>query len=113
VRLGCALLNTMLVNPEGQRYLAEDKLLRQMVECLAELDQYAGQPSAQPLFARDRLENTLTYGYFEMIGTLTKHHKGIQLLEKFKFFTSFYHLCELRSRDDIIKLIIECFDYSM
>ncbi|BEJ06093.1 hypothetical protein CcaverHIS641_0306150 [Cutaneotrichosporon cavernicola] len=113
VRLGCALLNTMLVNPEGQRYLADDKLLRQMVECLAELDQYAGQPSAQPLFARDRLENTLTYGYFEMIGTLTKHHKGIQLLEKFKFFTSFYHLCELRSRDDIVKLIIECFDYSI
>lgn len=103
----------MLVNPEGQRFLQEDKLLRQIVECLQELDQYAGQPSTQPVFSRERLENTLTYGYFEMIGTLSKHQKGIQLMEKFKFFTTFYHLCELRSRDDIIKLIIECFDYSM
>lgn len=36
-----------------------------------------------------------------------------RLLEKFKFFTCFHHLCELRSREDIIKLIIECFDYTM
>ncbi|TXT05984.1 hypothetical protein VHUM_03745 [Vanrija humicola] len=113
VRLACALLTTMLVNPEGQRALSEDKLLRQIVECLTELDQYAGQPSAQPVFARDRLENTLSYGYFEMIGTLSKHHAGIKLLEKFKFFTCFHHLCELRSREDIIKLIIECFDYTI
>lgn len=84
-----------------------------MVDCLSELDQYAGQPSVHPVFARDRLENTLSYGYFEMIGTLSKHQKGLQLLDKFKFVTSFYHLCELRSREDIIKLIIECFDYSM
>lgn len=103
----------MLIHPEGQRYLGEDKLLRQMVDCLSELDQYAGQPSVHPVFARDRLENTLSYGYFEMIGTLSKHQKGLQLLDKFKFVTSFYHLCELRSREDIIKLIIECFDYSM
>jgi hypothetical protein len=103
----------MLVNPEGHRFLSEDKLLKQIVDCLSELDQYAGQPSAQPVFGRERLGTTLTYGYFEMIGTLSKHQKGIELLQKFKYFTSFYHLCELRSRDDIIKLIIECFDYSM
>ncbi|WOO81922.1 Target of rapamycin complex 2 subunit ste20 [Vanrija pseudolonga] len=113
VRLACALLTTLMVNPEGQRALSEDKLLRQMVDCLTELDQYAGQPSAQPVFARDRLENTLSYGYFEMIGTLSKHTAGIKLLEKFKFFTCFHHLCELRSREDIIKLIIECFDYTI
>lgn len=35
------------------------------------------------------------------------------MLEKFKFFTCFYHLCELRSRGDIIKLIIECCDYTI
>lgn len=111
--MGCTLINTMLMHPEGQRYLAEDKLLKQMADCFAELDQYAGQPSVHPIFARDRLENTLSYGYFEMIGVLSKDQKGLQLLEKFKFFTSFYHLCELRSREDIVKLIIECFDYSM
>lgn len=29
----------MLANPDGIRYLLEDKLLRQIVECFSELDQ--------------------------------------------------------------------------
>jgi rapamycin-insensitive companion of mTOR len=144
----------MLANPEGVRFLTEDKLLRQMVDCLHELDQvcvsldlstlffatlppviadisqYAGPLASQPVFARDRLENSLTYGYFEMIGTLSKHREGnkwvcdveqvfgeaddvARLLERFRFFNSFYHLSELRSRDDIVRIIIECFDYTM
>jgi len=36
-----------------------------------------------------------------------------RLLEKFKIFTAFYHLSELRSREDLMKLIIENLDYSM
>ena len=38
VRTGCALIRALLQNPEGVRYLAENKLLRQMAECLAQLD---------------------------------------------------------------------------
>ena len=34
-------------------------------------------------------------------------------MEKFKVFTAFYHLSELRSREDLIKGIIENLDYSM
>ena len=36
----------------------------------------------------------------------------LRLLEKFKIFTAFYHLSELRSREDLMKLIIENLDYS-
>lgn len=36
-----------------------------------------------------------------------------RLLEKFKVFTAFYHLSELRSREDLIKGIIENLDYNM
>lgn len=36
-----------------------------------------------------------------------------RLLEKFKIFTAFYHLSELRSREDLIKGIIENLDYNM
>jgi hypothetical protein len=36
-----------------------------------------------------------------------------RLLEKFKFFNSFYHLSEQRSREDITRMAIECFDYSL
>lgn len=69
-----------------------------------------------------------------MLGTLSKFKDGIEwvnrlhsirfvsnliirsssrLLEKFKVFTAFYHLSELRSREDLIKGIIENLDYSM
>lgn len=65
-----------------------------------------------------------------MLGTLSRHKEGIEyvystryarrpltpqlrLLEKFKVFTAFYHLSELRSREDLIKGIIENLDYSM
>ncbi|ODO05811.1 hypothetical protein I350_04872 [Cryptococcus amylolentus CBS 6273] len=113
VKLGCSLISTMLSTPEGLRYLMEDKLMRQLLDCLNELDQYVGQPTAQPLFSKDRIENTLTYGYFEMIGTMSKYWDGMRLMEKFKFFTCFYHLSEQRSRDDIIRIIIECFDYTL
>lgn len=30
------------------------------------------------ILASDRVENSLTYGYFELIGTLTKHDEGIK-----------------------------------
>jgi rapamycin-insensitive companion of mTOR len=68
----------MLANPEGIRFLTEDKLLRQMADCFNELDQYVGVPTAQPVLAKDRVENSLTYGYFEMIGTLSKHTEGMK-----------------------------------
>ena len=35
-----------------------------------------------------------------------------RLLTRFKFFTRFYHLSDLRSREDLIKAIIENLDYT-
>lgn len=49
VRTGCALMRTLLQNPEGVRYLADNKLLRQIAECLAQLDRVC---SLVPFFSR-------------------------------------------------------------
>lgn len=38
VRTGCALIKTLLQNNEGVAYLSESKLLRQLAECVAQLD---------------------------------------------------------------------------
>ena len=38
VRVGCALMHTLLQTVEGVRYLADNKLLRQIAECLAQCD---------------------------------------------------------------------------
>ena len=36
-----------------------------------------------------------------------------RLMERFKVFTAFYHLSELRGREDLIQGIVENLDYSM
>lgn len=38
VKVGCALMHTLLQTSEGVRYLADNKLLRQIAECLAQCD---------------------------------------------------------------------------
>lgn len=38
VKVGCALINTLLQTTEGVKYLADNKLLRQVAECLAQCD---------------------------------------------------------------------------
>ncbi|KAG1750937.1 Rapamycin-insensitive companion of mTOR, N-term-domain-containing protein [Suillus occidentalis] len=114
VRLGCSLLTTLLASPDGIRFLAsEDDLLKQIVKCFAQLDPFNGTSESDPMFSKFRLSETLTYGYFEMLGTLSKHAEGIELMEKFKFFTAFYHLSELRDREDLITAVITNLDYTI
>ncbi|KAJ1021886.1 hypothetical protein NDA16_003648 [Ustilago loliicola] len=113
VRLGCLLLSTLASTSEGVRVLSEDRLLREIRECLDQLDPLSGQSGSDPLLSRKRMQETLTSGYFEMIGVLTQSAEGICLLERFKIFTPLYHLSELRSRDDIVKAVIENVDYSI
>jgi len=43
---------------------------------------------------------------------LTRRFSFRSLLTRFKFFTRFYHLSDLRSREDLIKAIIEDLDYT-
>ncbi|KAI0259840.1 Rapamycin-insensitive companion of mTOR, middle domain-containing protein [Gloeopeniophorella convolvens] len=114
VKLGCTWLTTLLSSTEGQRFLAnEDDLLKQLTRSFAQLDPFNGAPESDPIFSKKRVSETLTYGYLEMLGTLSKHKEGIELMEKVKLFTAFYHLSELRSREDLIKGIIENIDYSI
>jgi len=114
VKLGCTLLATLLANPDGIKYLGgEDEFLPQIVRGFAQLDPQNRQTDAETVFSKKKLEETLTYGYLEMLGTLSKHKEGVELLEKFKIFTAFYHVSDLKSRDDLVKGIIDNIDYSI
>ncbi|KAH7885334.1 Rapamycin-insensitive companion of mTOR, N-term-domain-containing protein [Phlebopus sp. FC_14] len=114
VRLGCSILTTLLASPDGVRFLlAEDDFLRQIVKSFAQLDPFNGTLDSDPIFSKARISDTLTYGYFEMIGTLSKHPEGIEVLEKSKIFTAFYHLSELRNREDLITAVITNLDYTI
>ncbi|KAK4049817.1 hypothetical protein OIV83_003873 [Microbotryomycetes sp. JL201] len=111
-QLGCSLLSTLLANPDGVRYLNEDKLLPQIADCLVQLDPLAGRASSAILLSRQRMDTTMVGGYFELLGTLSRHPEGLRLLNQFKIFSSFYRISELRGRDDLFRAVLTHLDYS-
>ncbi|KAL0473922.1 Rapamycin-insensitive companion of mTOR, N-term domain-containing protein [Neurospora intermedia] len=113
VRVGCSLMHTLLQSPEGCKYLSDNKLLRQIAECLAQCDPTSGLTAQYPMFARDRLTDTLCGGYFPMLGILTGDQKGIQMLDRWRIFNMMYRIVDLKQRPDIIKLMLANFDYSL
>ncbi|PCH40022.1 hypothetical protein WOLCODRAFT_136614 [Wolfiporia cocos MD-104 SS10] len=113
IKLGCLLMNALISSTEGIRFLTEDDLLSQLVKSFAQLDPFNATPTSDPIFSKKRMQETVTYGYLEMLGTLSKRKEGLELLEKFKLFTAFYHLSELKSREELTKAIIENLDYSI
>ena len=113
VRIGCALFQCLLLNTEGVRYLTEDKVIRQLAECLSHLDRMSGLTSEMPMFTEHRMNETLTGGYFQLLGSLTKDARGLQILERWRIFNMFYHIVELRERDDLVKMLLGSMDYNL
>lgn len=58
------------------------------------------------------MEDTMISGYFAMLGTLSGHKDGLAMLSQHSIFTSFYHILDLRSREDLIHHIITELDYT-
>lgn len=112
VRAGCSLIRVLLQTNEGCRYLAENKLLPQVAECLAQWDRMSGITSSAPLFSPERLVDTLATGYFSFLGVLSSDVRGLGLLESRKIINMFYHLVELKERDDLVALILSNLDYT-
>ncbi|KAJ6172542.1 hypothetical protein N7470_001609 [Penicillium chermesinum] len=112
VRTGCALMRTLVQTPEGTKYLAENKFLRQVAECLAQLDRMSGLTSESPLFSREQMANTLSGGYFAMPGTLSADANGLLMMERWHMLNMFYHIIELQDRNDLIQTLLGNMDYS-
>ncbi|KIX02819.1 uncharacterized protein Z518_08762 [Rhinocladiella mackenziei CBS 650.93] len=113
VRTGCALMRTLTQTSTGIQYLAENKLLRQIGECLAQVDPHSGITSANPLFDRHQMAETLSGGYFAMLGALSSTLEGMRLMEQWHMMDIFYHLVELRNRDDLIKALLGNMDFTL
>ncbi|KAF2852999.1 hypothetical protein T440DRAFT_466563 [Plenodomus tracheiphilus IPT5] len=113
VRAGCALVHSLLQNPEGVKYLGESKFIRQLAECLSHFDRMSGLTSESPIFQADRMNETLTGGYFALLGALTKDPRGIQILERWRVINMFYHIIELNDRDDLIRTLLSNMDYTL
>lgn len=113
VRIGCSLMRTLLANQEGINYLVEDKLLRQVAECLAQVDRLSGLTSTAPLFSAERLKDTLSGGYFAVLGVLSGSAMGLLMFDRWRMYNMFYHIVELLDRDDLIKALLGALDYTL
>ena len=113
VRVGCALMKSLAKTPEGVQYLAENKMLAQLAECLAQLDWMSGITSNTPLFAADRIAETMTGGYFSILGALSSDPQGIVMISRWRMLNMFYHIIDLKDRDDIIQLLLGSMDFTL
>ena len=113
VRTACALLRLLLQTQEGAKYLETNKLIPQVGECLAQQDPMSGITSRTPLFSLDRMSETLVGGYFAMLGVMCSDQKGMQMLERWKIINIFYHIVELKERDDLIRALLMNLDYTL
>lgn len=113
IRAGDALVRTLVQTPEGTKYLADNKLVPQIAECLAQKDPMSGITSTAPLFSPERLRDTLVAGYFSFLGVLCSDAKGLQILERWRIINMFYHIVELKDRDDLIMALLTNLDYTL
>lgn len=97
IKLGCSLMSTLMSSADGIRFLStEDLLLKQLTKSFAQLDpvwltkfdlhriliyfhvKFNGTPPKDPIFSEARFVGTLTYGYLEMLGTLSQYKEGVE-----------------------------------
>lgn len=113
VRTGCALMRALCQTQLGVQYLSENKLMRQIAECLAQLDKHSGLTSTSPLFDKHNMIDYLTSGYFAMLGALSESPEGIEIMERWHMMNMFYHILQLPKRDDLLKGFLGSMDYSL
>ncbi|KAL8835699.1 MAG: hypothetical protein Q9170_003201 [Blastenia crenularia] len=113
VRVGVSLMKTLLLNNEGIAYVSESKFLRQLGECLAQLDRTSGLTSSAPLFSPWHASETLTGGYFSLLGALSSDPKGLQMLERWHMINIFYHIMDLHNRNDLVELLLGNMDFTL
>lgn len=129
VKVGCALMTTLLQTAEGVKYLSDNKLLRQLAECLAQCDpvsnvspgscynvnetKTSGLTAQAPMFSQLRMSETLCSGYFALFGTLSSDPRGLQMLDRWRMINMMYHILDVKQRPDLIKLLLSNFDYNL
>ncbi|KAK5276318.1 hypothetical protein LTR40_011770, partial [Exophiala xenobiotica] len=59
------------------------------------------------------MAETLSGGYFAIIGALSHSLEGLRLMERWHIMDIFYHLVELRGRDDLVKALLGNMDYTL
>lgn len=113
VRIGCTLLKSLLQVPWGVAFLKDNKFLPQLAECMAQLDPLSGLTSTSPIFNQVKMAETLSGGYFAMAGTFSHTLEGIEMMKKWHMINIFFHIIDLKERDDLVEAVLGNLDFSL
>ncbi|CAK1360371.1 unnamed protein product [Cercospora beticola] len=113
LKMACTLVKSLLQTQEGAVWLLNNKTIRQLAECLAQLDSQSGITSNSPMFSPNRLSETLVGGYFQILGVMCSDPKGLGILEKWHMINMLYHIVEVKNRDDLIRTLLTSLDYAL
>ena len=59
------------------------------------------------------MAETLSGGYFAMLGALSSTMEGMQTMERWRIMNMFYHIMNLHDRDDLIRAVLGNMDFSL
>lgn len=73
----------------------------------------SGLTSTSPLFSPYRVSETLTGGYFALLGALSSDPQGLHIIERWRMINMFYHIMDISGRDDLVLALLGNMDFSM
>ncbi|ELR24886.1 cytosolic regulator of adenylate cyclase [Acanthamoeba castellanii str. Neff] len=114
VRVACLLLEVLLAESEGYKYLEEkNPLVFQIADLLRVEVEGVPDKNGPRLLSPERVLKTMAREYFTMLGTLSSTERGLELMKKFKIFNYLKSMTELQGRDDLSFLILTSLDYNI
>ncbi|KAI0463068.1 hypothetical protein LJB42_003083 [Komagataella kurtzmanii] len=110
--IGCKLMEALIKSDEGLNYLRESDLLTQVSDCLAQETTLASSKTSNSIFSAIKIRTSMTYGYFSIIGVLSRTAKSVKLLSEVGLLRLYDIITDSSAeREDLTKLILKENDY--
>ena len=102
IKAGVSLARALLKSDEGAKLLQSADLISELTDAL---ESFYNNP-AHELFSKEGFKAHFPQTCFAFIGALTNSERGIQILTDAQGFKQMYRVCEMFSRQDIVKLLV-------
>ncbi|ORY30470.1 ARM repeat-containing protein [Rhizoclosmatium globosum] len=111
--IGCNLMKVLLSCADGMKLLTESKFMLEISEEFNRAIDPANEPlPADALFSKNRMQNYASDIYFHLLAEFSNSLAGLSILHRYKIFNMFYVIAELQTREDLIKSLINSFDFT-
>ncbi|RKP23549.1 Rapamycin-insensitive companion of mTOR, middle domain-containing protein [Syncephalis pseudoplumigaleata] len=109
IRIGHSILETLLLSVDGQRFLKESELLREIALYLSQMIPTPGGDAS--VLTRIEVNKTLTWAYIWLLMSLSRTKEGIRALERANVFDTIYCLSQIANREDVYREILSSMSY--